>query len=98
MIHASFVLFEVVFECMTCFPVEGMTVRAVAKNITKAGIRAEIADIIPSPMVIFVARDHHHTSPSFADMQEGDVFVARIIGQRFELNDPFVSVIAELQQ
>jgi DNA-directed RNA polymerase subunit E'/Rpb7 len=96
MVRGSTVLFEVVFECLTCLPVEGMTIRCVAKNITKAGIRAEVADESPSPMVIFVARDHHHTHTSFSQIEENATFVARVIGQRFELNDPFVSVIAEL--
>ena len=32
----------------------------------------------------------------FATIQEGDKFIARVIGQRFELNDKYVSIIAEL--
>ena len=90
------VLFEVVFECEVCCPVEGMLVSCVAKNITKAGIRAESADETPSPIVVFVARDHHYSVSQFANIQEGDKFLARIIGQRFELNDKYVSIIAEL--
>jgi len=95
-VHGIHIQFEVVFECMVCCPVEGMLVSCVAKNITKAGIRAETADEKPSPMVIFVARDHHYMSPTFSEIQAGDKFVARIIGQRYELNDKYVSVIAEL--
>ena len=54
------VLFDIAFECDVCTPVEGMHINCISKNITKAGIRAEI------------------------------------IGQRFELNDKYISVIAEL--
>jgi len=34
--------------------------------------------------------------PYFSTIKENDNFVARVIGQRFELNDSYVSIIAEL--
>ena len=80
------VIFEVVFECFVCSPVEGMHIKCIAKNITKAGIRAETPEE-PSPVVIFVARDHHTTKPYFAKVQPNDNITVRVIGQRFELND-----------
>tara|TARA_B100000902_G_scaffold343854_1_gene348805 strand:+ start:489 stop:1085 length:597 start_codon:yes stop_codon:yes gene_type:complete len=87
--------FEVVFECAACSPVEGMLINCIAKNITKAGIRAESKDD-PSPVVIFISRDHHHTSEYFAKIKEDQEIKVRVIGQRFELNDKYVSIIAEL--
>jgi len=90
------ILFEVVFECDVCFPVEGMLIPCVAKNITKAGIRAESANDVPSPVVVFIAKDHHYSVPHFADVKEGDKITVRVIGQRFELNDKYVSIIGEL--
>ena len=90
--------FEVAFECMVCCPVEGMLIQCVAKNITKAGIRAEAADEQPSPVIIFIARDHHYMNAHFSTIQQGDKFLARVIGQRYELNDKYVSVIAELAE
>ena len=90
------VSFEVVFECDVCFPVEGMIIPCVAKNITKAGIRAESANDVPSPIVVFLAKDHHFNSAQFAEVQEGDKINVRVIGQRFELNDKYISIIAEL--
>jgi DNA-directed RNA polymerase subunit E'/Rpb7 len=95
-VKATDILFDVVFECYACLPVEGTLIPCVAKNITKAGIRGETRDETPSPVVVFVMRDHHYNSSLFASIKEGDTFTARIIGQRFELNDTFVSVIAEL--
>ena len=89
------ILFEVLFECMVCFPVEGMLLSCIAKNITKAGIRAESADESPSPIVVFIARDHNYSNAYFSSIQEGDKFQARIIGQRFELNDKYISIIAD---
>jgi len=90
------ILFEIVFECEVCFPVEGMIVSCVAKNITKAGIRAESAGEIPTPVVVFVAKDHHYNMPHFAEIKEGDKINVRVIGQRFEMNDKYVSFIGEL--
>ena len=90
------VTFEVVFECDVCFPVEGMIIPCVAKNITKAGIRAESANDVPSPIVVFLAKDHHFNSTQFAEVKEGDKINVRVIGQRFELNDKYISIIAEI--
>jgi DNA-directed RNA polymerase subunit E'/Rpb7 len=90
------ILFEIVFECDVCFPVEGMIISCIAKNITKAGIRAESAEEVPSPVVVFVAKDHHFNSIQFSEVKEGDKINIRVIGQRFELNDKYVSIIGEL--
>ena len=95
-IKAENVIFDVVFECEVCFPVTGMLLNCVAKNITKAGIRAESSDVTPSPFVLFVARDHYYASDYFNSIEEGDKFIAKVIAQRFELNDKYISVISEL--
>jgi DNA-directed RNA polymerase subunit E'/Rpb7 len=94
--RGSSVSFEVIFECDVCFPVEGMLVSCIAKNITKAGIRAESASDVPSPVVVFIAKDHHYNVAHFNDVKEGDKINVRVIGQRFELNDKYVSIIGEL--
>ena len=90
------IVFEVVIECEVCFPVEGMMIECVARNITKAGIRAESATDSPSPIVVFIARDHQYQSKQFASVQENDKIRIRVIGQRFELYDKYISIIAEL--
>jgi DNA-directed RNA polymerase subunit E'/Rpb7 len=90
------ILFDVVFNCEVCYPVAGMNLNCIAKNITKAGIRAESADEQPSPFILFIARDHYYASEYFNSVEENEKFVARVIAQRFELNDKYVSIIAEL--
>ena len=95
LVDGNAVIFDVVFECLACRPVEGMKIRCTIKNVTKAGIRAEITGE-KSPVVIFIARDHHHQSKYFSTQKEGDVINVRIIGQRFELNDKYISVIGTL--
>ncbi len=95
LIQGSNVIFEVVFECFVCCPVEGMHIRCVATNITKAGIRAETNEDV-SPVVIFIARDHHYKMEYFSKVKQDDTIKVRVIGQRFELNDKYISIIAEL--
>ena len=94
-VTSSKIMFDIVFECMICLPVEGMHINCVAKNITKAGIRAETEDT-PSPVVIFVARDHHASLAKFGKVVPERKIKVRVIGQRYELNDKYISIIAEL--
>lgn len=95
-IKGNNVIFDIVFNCDVCYPVAGMNLNCVAKEITKAGIRAESADEQPSPFILFVARDHYFSNDYFNSIEEKDKFVARVIAQRFELNDGYISIIAEL--
>jgi DNA-directed RNA polymerase subunit E'/Rpb7 len=92
------ILFEVVFECDICFPVEGQLIDCIAKNITKAGIRAESADDVPSPIIAFIAKDHHYAIPYFSEIKEGDKIKVQVIGQRFELNDKYISIIGTVKE
>jgi len=89
--------FHVVFECLVCNPVEGMIVDCLVKTITKAGIHGEVvADKGYVPMKIFVARDHNYSNKLFGQVKEGATIKAKIIGKRFELNDPYIVAIASL--
>ena len=96
--RGNMVAFDAVFECEVCFPVEGTIISCIAKNNTKAGITAESADEKPTPVIVFIARDHHYSSSQFNEIKEGDKINVRVIGQRFELNDKCVSVIGELMK
>ena len=89
--------FQVVFECMICHPVEGMQIECTAKTITKAGIHAEVFDNDGiMPITVFIARDHHYTDKSFSSVSETSKITVSIIGVRYELNDPYICVIAKL--
>jgi len=88
--------FQTVFECMVCHPVEGMLIECDSKTITKAGIHAEVTDeqgIVP--ITVFVARDHHFTDRKFAEIKENMKIIVRVVGVRFELNDPYICVIGK---
>jgi len=95
-VHGEYVKFDVALECLVCYPVEGMVINCVARNITKAGIRAESSEETPSPVVCFISRDHHVNSSQFNSINDGDKFQCRVIGQRFEINDTYVSILGEL--
>lgn len=91
--------FQTIFECMVCHPVEGMLIECDIKTITKAGIHAEVIDDAGvMPLTIFVARDHHSSDSQFAKMKENAKITVIVIGVRFELNDPYISVIAKLKR
>jgi DNA-directed RNA polymerase subunit E'/Rpb7 len=91
------ILFECVFECLITNPVESTIIYCITKSITKVGVRAElIVDDEHSPYVVFIARDHHYNNEVFSQIKENDIIQVRILGQRYELNDKFISIIAEL--
>ena len=94
-LKAETITFDVVFECLICFPVEGMRINCVVKDITKAGIRAELPDN-DKTLMIFIARDHHYSNQKFSSIKVDEQIKVKVLGQRFELNDTFISIIAEL--
>jgi DNA-directed RNA polymerase subunit E'/Rpb7 len=95
-IEGADVIFQVVFECNIIHPVEGMLISCEVENITKAGIKAKIPGEV-SPLVIFVARDHNFMTSKFNNVNEKDMIVVKVIGQRYEINDKYISVIAEIK-
>ena len=86
------------YECMVCYPIKDMMVSCTVSEVTKAGIHAYVKDVDSDnvPITVFVARDHHSTSKYFNSIKENAVIDARIIGIRFELNDPSITTIASL--
>jgi DNA-directed RNA polymerase subunit E'/Rpb7 len=91
--------FHTTFECMVCYPVEGMLLECETKTITKAGIHAEVIDDQGNmPITVFVARDHHFTDKHFATIVENTKITVRVVGVRFELNDPYICVIGTMAQ
>jgi len=96
-VNNEIVEFQTVFECMVCHPVEGMLIECQTKTITKAGIHAEVIDDKGAmPITAFIARDHHYTDNNFATVKENDKITIRVIGVRYELNDPYICVIGKL--
>ena len=84
------------FECLICRPSEGMKFKVIVKNITKAGIRAEYKE--DSPIVVFISRDHVYNNKNFNSINIDDTIYIKVIGIRYELNDEFISIIADLDE
>jgi DNA-directed RNA polymerase subunit E'/Rpb7 len=91
------ITFHVSFECNICHPVEGMNIVAKIRSITKAGIHGQVIDSYGTiPITVFVARDHNFKTAIFHEVKENDMISVKIIGIRYELNDPFICVIASI--
>jgi DNA-directed RNA polymerase subunit E'/Rpb7 len=97
-IYGNIALFTIVFEYLVCNPPNGMRISCVVNNITNAGIMGVANNTDISPVNIFIARDHHYNIPYFSQLKNEDVVMVRVIGQRFELNDSAVFIIAELEE
>lgn len=98
LIKDDHVEFCTTYECMVCYPIKDMMVSCTVSEVTKAGIHAYVKDVDSDnvPITVFVARDHHSTSKYFNNIKENAIIDARIIGIRFELNDPSITTIASL--
>lgn len=94
--RGNIITFQVAFESQVCHITEGQIMSCKVKNVTTAGIRAESAVDFPSPIVVFVNRDHHSDNDAFSEVKIDDRILVRVIGTRSELGDKWVSVVAEL--
>jgi DNA-directed RNA polymerase subunit E'/Rpb7 len=97
-IYGNIAIFTIVFEYLVCNPPNGMRISCIVNNITNAGIMANANNSDISPINVFIARDHHYNIPYFSQLANDDVVMVRVIGQRFELNDSAVFIIAELEE
>ena len=89
--------FHVIYRCLVCNPIKDVEVECKVKNITKAGIHAEVRDDEDNvPITIFVARDHNYANHLFDNVEVDTIIRTKIIGVRFELNDPSITAIAQL--
>lgn len=93
------ITYTIVYECMVCYPVEGMIIKAKVKNITKAGFRCEVIDEAGNmPIIAFIIREHSVINEYFNSVKEEDIINIKVIGVTFELNDPYISIIGELHE
>ena len=94
LLYGTKVEFIVVFEVETCMPYEDMEITCIVKNINKIGIRCIIQED-NNPINIFISNEHN----AHVDMDkynENDTLKVKVLGHRFELNDTFISIIAEI--
>ena len=98
-VNSGMVEFQTTYECMICYPVDGMLVKCICSTITKAGIHAEVRDQKGNvPITVFIARDHHLRSDVFDKVTENARLIVSVIGVRFELNDSTICAIGKLSE
>ena len=97
---AANVYFDIIADCMICFPDENTVIKCVARTITHAGIRAGARYLAmgnTSPIEVFLSRDMHMSSRElFSRIEENDILTVNIIGRRFVLHDTHVTIIGML--
>jgi hypothetical protein len=96
MIKGPNVMIQVVFNCEVSNPVPGQEFDCIVEHNTRAGIKARLSTRDDSPFIVFLARDHHYMIPQFSEIKEKEHIRVKVLGQRFEINDPKISVIATL--
>jgi DNA-directed RNA polymerase subunit E'/Rpb7 len=94
LLFSDSVTFDVIFEADVCNPEIEMVTKCKIINNTKIGIRG-IYQEHDNPVVFFVSREHN-PSKNFDDYFIGQTIDVKIIGTRFELNDPSISSISEI--
>ena len=90
------VIFDALIECDIVYFTSGALVSCVCQNITKAGIKGISSIEKPSPFIIFISRDQFYSDEKFLSIKEGDNFISRVIAQKFELGDSYISVIGAI--
>lgn len=97
---AGNIVFDILADCLICFPEEHSVIKCVARTITQAGIRAGAMHLrlgCVSPIEVFLSRDMNmKNSELFSRIEENDILTVEIIGRRFVLHDTHVTVIAML--
>ncbi len=87
-------IYDVTYSCEVCNPhVEEIYACKIMK-LAKIGIRAMISHN-NNPIVFYISREHNQYI-NFDDYKENDEINVKIIGKRFQLNDPYIEVIAEI--
>jgi hypothetical protein len=95
-LKGSNIIIQVIFQGKIANPVKGESFICVVENNTRAGIKGRL-DAEENPFIVFLAKDHHQM-PEFSDIKENEKVKVVILGQRFEINDPKISIIAVLDE
>jgi hypothetical protein len=87
-------IYDVNYSCEVCNPDIDQIYICKIMKLAKIGIRAMIT-LNNNPIVFYISREHN-PSINFDDYKENDELNVRIIGKRFQLNDPYIEAIAEI--
>lgn len=99
LINGNKVLYDVVFTCLVCHPVENMIIDCKCTLVSKAvGIKGVSLTETPTPFVVNILKEHSNKLEIFDTIQPGDTFKALIIGKDFKINDKHITLICEILQ
>jgi DNA-directed RNA polymerase subunit E'/Rpb7 len=94
LLYSDSVSFDVCFRANVCNPPVDTVTECKVINNTKIGIRG-IYQEQDNPIIFFVSREHN-PKKNFDEYFIGQKIQVKIIGTRFELNDPSISSISEI--
>lgn len=96
-LKGSSAIIQVIFQGKMVMPITGQSFICVVENNTRAGIKGRL-NAKENPFVVFLAKDHHAHISNFSDIKENTKLKVNVLGQRFEINDPKISIIAVLEE
>jgi len=91
------VMVHVVFNCNVINPLPGDVLSCLVEHSTNVGITARL-NSDDSPLIVFIVRNHHLDVPFFSELEEGDEIQVTVVGQRFQINDPKISIIGMVKE
>ena len=92
------VVFDVSVTCLVFLPTKGMQLQCRVTNKTVAGLCAILELVDSQPAIIFVSKDHHLATnlESYEEIKTDDIITVECIGERFQLHDKQIHIIAVL--
>ena len=90
------IIYDIEYVAEVCNPSEGQILQCKVISINKIGVIAIVSDEENQPIKILLPKYTHRENNIFKDIKEGDMIETEVIGKRFELNSPFISVVGKL--
>jgi len=91
-----YAVFTVVFKCHIAIPFINQELECIVETNTIAGLQCKLHPDEESPFIIFLAKDHHMENKTFFNCAVGSILKVNVIGKRYSVNDPNISIIAKL--
>ena len=93
-IHGTLIEFRVLYMVQVCHPYEGMRLSCTVESVSKIGIRAVVRKNM-NPIVVYLTRELNPLI-YMEDYELEQVIEVSVLGHRFEMKDPFISVLGVL--
>jgi hypothetical protein len=94
LIESNDIIYDLTYEVDICTPYDNMICNFIIKNINKIGIRA-IYSNNDNPIMAFISREHN-SDKDFELYEEEQIISVKVLGNRYELNDEYITIIGEI--